>query len=101
MGRDTILLASPASACFAANLRRLRDQADLSQEELAFRAAIHRTQVSLLEGGDRMPRVEALVKLAGGLGTNTNDLLGGIAWEPIETITGGVVVTPSKGGGDD
>ncbi|HEX4307177.1 MAG TPA: helix-turn-helix transcriptional regulator [Solirubrobacterales bacterium] len=33
---------------FAANLRRLRDAAGLSQEELAFRAQIHRTQVTFL-----------------------------------------------------
>jgi transcriptional regulator with XRE-family HTH domain len=91
---------SHPSERFAANLRRLRDEADLSQEELAFRAAIHRAQVSLLEGGRRMPRVETLVKLAGSLGTTPNDLLDGIAWEPIEAVTGGLVVSPPKGGGD-
>ena len=70
-------MSSHPSERFAANLRRLRDEADLSQEELAFRAAIHRTQVSLLEGGRRMPRVETLVKLAGSLGATPNDLLDG------------------------
>jgi transcriptional regulator with XRE-family HTH domain len=90
-------MASPMSARFAANLRRLRDHADISQEELAFRCAIHRTQISLLEGGHRMPRVETLVKLAGGLGATPNDFLDGIAWEPIETVTGGLVVTPPEG----
>ena len=45
---------------FAANMRRLRTAAGLSQEELSFRAAIHRTQISLLEGGHRMPRVFTL-----------------------------------------
>jgi transcriptional regulator with XRE-family HTH domain len=43
---------------FAANLRRLREAAGLSQEELAFRAQIHRTQISLLETGQRLPRFE-------------------------------------------
>jgi transcriptional regulator with XRE-family HTH domain len=85
---------------FAANLRRLRDDADLSQEGLAFRAGLHRTQISLLEGGDRMPRVETLVKLAGGLGATPDDLLDGIAWEPIEAVAGGLVVDPPDGGGD-
>ncbi len=94
-------MASRPAERFAANLRRLRDEADLSQEELAFRAAIHRPQVSLLEGGHRMPRVETLVKLAGSLRPTPNDLLDGIAWEPIETVTGGLVVTPPDGGGGD
>lgn len=85
---------------FAANLRGLRAEADLSREELAFRSAIHRTQISLLEGGERLPRVETLVKLAGSLGATPNDLLDGIAWEPIEAVTGGMVVRPPKGGQD-
>jgi transcriptional regulator with XRE-family HTH domain len=88
------------SGRFAANLRWLRDEADLSQEGLAFRADMHRTQISLLGGGRRMPRVEMLVKLAGSLGATPDDLLDGIAWEPIEVVTGGLVVSPPEGGGD-
>ena len=88
----------PPSARFAANLRRLRGVAGLSQEDLAFRAGIHRTQVSLLEGGRRMPRVFTLVCLAGALGVTPNDLLDGIVWEPIVSVTGGLVVTPPPGG---
>jgi len=72
--------------------------AGLSQEDLAFRAGIHRTQVSLLEGGRRMPRVFTLVCLAGALGVTPNDLLDGIVWEPIVSVTGGLVVTPPPGG---
>jgi ribosome-binding protein aMBF1 (putative translation factor) len=45
--RRRLLMASIAER-FAANLRRLRDAAGLSQEELAFRAQIHRTQVTFL-----------------------------------------------------
>jgi transcriptional regulator with XRE-family HTH domain len=91
---------SRPSERFAANLRRLRGEAGFSQEALAFRAGIHRTQISLLEGGERMPRVETLIKLAGVLGATPNDLLDGITWEPIETFTGGLVVTPAAGAGD-
>ncbi len=93
-------MASRPSERFAANLRRLRHETGLSQEVVAFCAGVHRTQVSLLEGGERMPRVETLVKLAGALGITPNDLLDGIAWEPIETVTGGLVVIPA-GGADD
>lgn len=88
----------PPSARFAANLRRLRGAAGLSQEDVAFRAGIHRTQVSLLEGGKRMPRVFTLVCLAAALGVTPNDLLEGIVWEPIVSVTGGLVVTPPSGG---
>lgn len=84
---------------FAANMRRLREEAGLTQEELAFRSAIHRTQISLLEGGKRMPRVFTLVCLAGALAVTPNDLLDGIAWEPIVSISGGLVVTPAEGDG--
>ncbi|HEX3737342.1 MAG TPA: helix-turn-helix transcriptional regulator [Solirubrobacterales bacterium] len=88
------------SARFAANLRRLRGEADLSQEELAFRAAVHRTQVGLLEGGQRLPRFETLIKLAGALGVSPAALTEGIAWEPIEAVTGGLVVTEIGDAGD-
>jgi transcriptional regulator with XRE-family HTH domain len=77
---------------FAANMRRPRQAVGLSQEELAFRAAIHRTQISLLENGHRMPRVLTLVCLAGALGVTPNDLLDGIAWNPIVAVGGGLVV---------
>jgi transcriptional regulator with XRE-family HTH domain len=85
---------------FAANLRRLRDEADLTQEELAFRAAIHRTQVSLMEGGARLPRFETLVRLVGALGVDHGALFEGIRWEPHVSISGGFVVTPEEGGDD-
>lgn len=93
-------MASPPSGRFAANLRPLRREAAQSQEDLAFRTGVHRTQISLLEGSERMPRVETLVKLAGALGITPNDLLVGISWEPIGTVTGGLVVTPAGGAGD-
>jgi transcriptional regulator with XRE-family HTH domain len=82
---------------FAANTRRLRAAASLSQEELAFRADIHRTQVSLIEGGHRSPRLDTLIKLAGALDVTPNDLVSGIAWEPFEQRVGGFVVTPAGG----
>ena len=52
---------------FGQNLARCRDGADVSQEELSFRASIHRTEVSLLERGERMPRVDTALRLVAGL----------------------------------
>jgi transcriptional regulator with XRE-family HTH domain len=79
---------------FAANLRRLREAAGLSQEAVAVRAALHRTQISLLENGGRMPRVHTVVCLAGALGATLNDLLDGISREPVVATGGGLVVRP-------
>lgn len=48
---------------FGEELRRLREFADISQEELSFRADIHRNYVSLLERGLRVPSLDILLKL--------------------------------------
>jgi transcriptional regulator with XRE-family HTH domain len=73
---------------FAENLAGQRQSLGLSQEELAARANIHRTQISLIESGKRMPRLDTLVKLAGALGIEPGALLDGIAWEPTVTTVG-------------
>ena len=38
---------------FGHNLRRIRHEAGLSQEELGFRAKLHRTYISSIERGER------------------------------------------------
>jgi transcriptional regulator with XRE-family HTH domain len=78
---------------FARNLMELRQAKGFSQEELAFRASIHRTQVSLMENGSRLPRFETLIKLAGALEVSPAALAEGIAWEPVVTVTGGLKVS--------
>jgi len=65
-----------------ANLARCREAAGISQEELSFRASIHRTEVSLLERGERMPRVDTALRLAGSLGVPLGDLVTGLEWRP-------------------
>lgn len=74
---------------FAENLIRCRKRLGLSQENAAFRASIHRTEWSLLERGVRCPRIDTLVRLAGGLGVTPNDLLEGIVWKPGTRQSGG------------
>lgn len=74
--------SGPAAERFARNLLRARKAAGLSQEALAFRAALHRTEIGLLERGVRMPRIDTLAKLAGALGVEPVALLDGIAWDP-------------------
>jgi transcriptional regulator with XRE-family HTH domain len=67
---------------FAANLRRARGAAGISQEELGYRCDLHRTEVSLLERSGREPRMATIVKLAGALGTTPAELCAGISWLP-------------------
>jgi transcriptional regulator with XRE-family HTH domain len=54
----------------------------LSQEALAERAEIHRTQISLFETGQRMPKLETFVRLAGAVEQTPGELLGPIRWVP-------------------
>jgi transcriptional regulator with XRE-family HTH domain len=63
------------SDSFPPNLRRVRHQAGLSQEELAFRAGVTRNYVGGLERGEKSPTLRTLDKLAEALGTSPLDLL--------------------------
>jgi transcriptional regulator with XRE-family HTH domain len=67
---------------FAVNLRRARQAAGISQEELANRCELHRTEISLLERGGREPRLGTMVKLAAALSTTPEALCTGIGWNP-------------------
>ena len=67
---------------FAANLVHARKAAGISQEELGFRASLHRTQIGILERGVRLPRIDTLVRLAGALDVTSGQLLDGIVWRP-------------------
>ncbi len=64
---------------FAENLVAQRKLAGISQEELAWQAGLHRTQISLLETGKRAPRLKTIVKLAGALGIPVSALVDGIS----------------------
>jgi transcriptional regulator with XRE-family HTH domain len=82
---------NPVAVHFGETLRRLRKEAELSQEALGFRASLHRTEVGLLERGARVPRIDTIVKLAAGLDVAPAALVAGISWEPPAPIgvTGG------------
>ncbi|MBI5434911.1 MAG: helix-turn-helix transcriptional regulator [Planctomycetes bacterium] len=60
---------------FGTVVRQHRERLALSQEELAFRADLHRTYISMLERGERCPSLGTLVKLAKALGTRGSALL--------------------------
>ena len=67
---------------FATNLRRIRAEVGVSQEELGNLCDLHRTEVSLLERAGREPRLATIVKLAGALKTTPARLCEGISYQP-------------------
>ncbi|HET7486179.1 MAG TPA: helix-turn-helix transcriptional regulator [Solirubrobacterales bacterium] len=68
------------AARFAENLIVLRGRADLSQGRIAQRSGLHITEIGLLERGLRLPRLDTIVKLAGGIGVEPCVLLAGMKW---------------------
>lgn len=64
------------------NLWRARRRAGYSQEELGTLCGLHRTEIGLVEKGERLPRVDTLMKLAGALGLGVQALVDGIEWIP-------------------
>jgi transcriptional regulator with XRE-family HTH domain len=79
----------PIAVCFGRNIARVRKLADLSQEELSVMASLHRTEISQLERGLRLARIDTLVKLAASLEIATDELLVGIEWQPGHLRRGG------------
>ena len=67
---------------FASNLLVARKRAGLSQEEVGFRAELHRTEIGMLERAERIPRLDTLARVAGAVGVDTCELTKGIVWTP-------------------
>ena len=59
----------------AFNMKRLRKERGLSQEQFAFEAGIHRTYISDLERGSRNPTITVIQKIAESLGVIEGELL--------------------------
>ncbi len=59
----------------AQNLRRLRQDQDWSQEQLAFESGLHRTYISDLERCARNPSIEVIARLATTLKVTAGTLL--------------------------
>ncbi len=81
---------------FGENLARARERAGVTQEELAFRADLHRTEIGLLERGGRIPRIDTLAKLSGALEVEPATLMEGIVWQPGQIARGSFQPSPPK-----
>ncbi len=63
------------SQVFAENMRKSRKRRGLSQEALAVACRLHRTEISLLERGERDPRLSTIVRLARALECTPSSLV--------------------------
>jgi len=59
---------------FGEKIRELRRAQGLSQEELAFRAGVHRNYLGGIERGERNPALENIVALAKALAVDPSEL---------------------------
>jgi transcriptional regulator with XRE-family HTH domain len=74
---------------FVATLERLMEARAMTPAEVAARADIHRSHLSLILAGERMVQLDTLVKLAGALSVSPAELLAGVRW-----------VSDGRGGGE-
>ncbi len=65
-----------AAVAFGRVLRRLRNEAGISQERLGFDADLRRTYISILELGQQQPTLTTIFKLAKALKRSGQDVIG-------------------------
>lgn len=65
-------------AQFAANVARIRERRELTQEQLGWAAGLHQTAVARIESGERKPTLDTIFKLAAGLEVPPAELFDGI-----------------------
>lgn len=67
---------------FGRRLWRRRRLACLTQEQLARLLEVHRTEISELERGLRVPRLDTILKLSAGVEASPCELIAGLRWQP-------------------
>lgn len=86
-----------AAARLGRNVFMARRRAGFSQEALGDLASLHRTEVGMVEKGERLPRVDTLLKLASALGVAAGELLEGVEWVvPAPTRPGSFVISSGR-----
>jgi|TARA_B100000315_G_C14566539_1_gene583253 transcriptional regulator with XRE-family HTH domain len=60
---------------FGDRVRELRNAKNITQEELAFRAGLHRTYIGMIERAEKNITLNNIEKIANALQTNIKDLV--------------------------
>jgi DNA-binding XRE family transcriptional regulator len=92
--RDDLAVADSSNRvgrAFGAKLLAAREKAELTQEQLSHLSSVNAAQISQLELGNYTPRLDTILKLAGGLGIEPCELIGDVRFKP-------PVIGPDKGG---
>lgn len=71
-----------ARSRLADNLYRARERVGLDQREAASRAALTRSRLDKIEGGEHVPNLDVLIRLAGAYSTSVGELVSGVTWRP-------------------
>lgn len=75
-------MAEDIKFLFGQNLKKIRLEKKISQEELAFRSGLHRTYVSSVERGERNISIENIQKLANALDVSIKSLIPDVPFSP-------------------
>jgi len=70
-----VVYVEPIEKQLGKRVRRFRETQKLSQEELAYRAGVHRTYLGGIERGERNPSLKNLAAIAKALNVRLADLV--------------------------
>jgi transcriptional regulator with XRE-family HTH domain len=62
------------------NLKKARRRAEMSQDALSRRSGLHHTEISVLERGGRIPRLDTAIRILESTGADARDLVEGVGW---------------------
>lgn len=68
----------PVLLALGKRMRELRDKQGFSQEAFADHCGLHRTAISLIERGKRVPSLTTLLTISSGFGISLSELLRGV-----------------------
>ena len=62
-------------SAFARALKAIRKEKELTQEQVAYSAKVHRTYIAFLEGARKQPSIDSVFKIAKALDISPSELI--------------------------